>query len=49
MTTREIRFIGGFGLFHGWLIALLTYTGTEPLGGPGIFAPIAFSAPTPPP
>lgn len=41
MTTREIRFIGGFGLFHGWLIALLTYTGTEPLGGPGIFAPIA--------
>ena len=38
---REIRFIGGFGLFHGWLIALLTYPGTEPLGGPGIFAPIA--------
>ena len=41
MTAREIRFVGGFGLFHGWLIALLTYTGMEPLGGPGALAPIA--------
>lgn len=41
MSAREIRFIGGFGLFHGWLIALLTYTGMEPLGGTGAFAPIA--------
>ncbi|WP_296010742.1 LuxR family transcriptional regulator [uncultured Adlercreutzia sp.] len=41
MTAREIHFIAGFGLFHGWLIALLTYTGAAPLGIAGSFASAA--------
>lgn len=41
MSARETYFIAGFGLFHGWLIALLTYTGVAPLGAAGSFASAA--------
>lgn len=32
MKAKERQFAIGFGLFHGWLITLLTYTGAAPLG-----------------
>lgn len=41
MALREIRFIMGFGLFHGWLITLITYTGQAPLGEGGPLASFA--------
>ena len=43
MALREIRFIVGFGLFHGWLIALVTYTGQPPLGAGGPVASFALA------
>ena len=60
MALREIRFIVGSGLFHGWLIALVTYTGQPPLGAgvllrppspwrlPGAAASAAAFTPVPP-
>ncbi len=35
MSWQEARFVLGFGLFHGWLITLITYTAAPPLGGGG--------------
>lgn len=43
MAAQEIRFIAGFGLFHGWLISLLVYTGFAPLGMAGSFASAAIT------